>query len=135
MASIFTKIIAGEIPCYKIAEDDKFFAFLDIHPNAMGHTLCVPKTEVDKITDLDESTYTGLMTFSRKIAKAIEAGIECKRVGITVIGLEVPHVHVHLIPLNSMTDATFQRKVTLTPSEFEEVAKRIQSKIQAPLQG
>lgn len=129
MASIFTKIIAGEIPCYKIAEEEDFFAFLDINPNALGHTLCVPKKEVDKLTDLDESSYMGLMAFSRKIGKAIEEAIDCKRVGLTVIGLEVPHVHVHLIPLNTMSDATFQRKVSLSPDEFEKVAKLIRSKI------
>ncbi len=129
MASIFTKIIAGEIPCYKIAEDEDFFAFLDINPNAVGHTLCVPKKEVDKITDLDDATYMGLMAFSHKIAKGLEAAIDCKRVGITVIGLEVPHVHVHLIPLTAMADATFQRKVTLSPYQFEEVAERIRAKM------
>lgn len=130
MASIFTKIINGEIPCYKIAEDDKFFAFLDINPNAKGHTLCVPKIEIDKITDLDEDTYIGLMAFSRKIAKAVEKAIDCKRVGITVIGLEVPHVHIHLIPLNTMNDATFQHKVSLKKSEFEAIAAEIRSKIE-----
>ncbi|MCW5514991.1 HIT family protein [Muriicola sp. Z0-33] len=129
MASIFTKIIAGEIPCYKIAEDKDFFAFLDINPNAIGHTLCIPKKEVDKLTDLDETTYMGLMAFSRKIAKAIEAAVECKRVGLTVIGLEVPHVHVHLIPLNSMANATFQQKVSLTSEEFEAVANSIRTKL------
>lgn len=129
MSSIFTKIIAGEIPCYKIAENEDFFAFLDINPNAIGHTLCIPKKEVDKLTDLDETTYMGLMAFSRKIAKAIEAAIECKRVGLTVIGLEVPHVHVHLIPLNSMANATFQQKVSLTSEEFEAVAKSIRTKL------
>jgi histidine triad (HIT) family protein len=125
MASIFTKIINGDIPCYKIAEDDNHFAFLDINPNSKGHTLCVPKKEVDKILDLDEETYMGLMAFSRKVGKAIEATIPCKRVGITVIGLEVPHVHVHLIPLFTMADATFQSKVKLTPEEFEKVASDI----------
>ncbi|MEX0291308.1 MAG: HIT family protein [Flavobacteriaceae bacterium] len=129
MASIFTKIVAGEIPCYKIAEDENYFAFLDINPNTPGHTLCIPKQEIDKITDLDEAAYMGLMAFSRKIAKAIEAAIDCQRVGFTVIGLEVPHVHVHLIPLNAMRDATFQHKTSLSPAEFEEIAKRIQSKI------
>lgn len=129
MASIFTKIIAGEIPCYKIAENEDFFAFLDINPNAIGHTLCIPKKEVDKLTDLDEATYMGLMAFSRKIAKAIEAAVECKRVGLTVIGLEVPHVHVHLIPLNSMANATFQQKVSLTSEEFEAVANSIRTKL------
>lgn len=129
MASIFTKIIEGHIPCYKIAEDDEFFAFLDINPNAKGHTLCVPKKEVDKIMDLDEETYMGLMAFSRKLGKAIEAAIDCKRVGLTVIGLEVPHVHVHLIPLNNMLDATFHHKVTLSQEEFEAIAEKIRSKI------
>ena len=129
MASIFTKIVAGEIPSYKIAEDENFFAFLDINPNTPGHTLCIPKKEVDKITDLDEATYMGLMAFSRKIAIGIEAVMDCQRVGITVIGLEVPHVHVHLIPLNSMRDASFQQKVSLTAVEFEEIAESIRSKI------
>ncbi len=130
MSSIFTKIINGEIPCYKIAEDENFFAFLDINPNAKGHTLCIPKKEVDKITDLDQETYLGLMSFSRKVAKAIESSVRCKRVGMTVIGLEVPHVHVHLIPLNEMKEATFQFKVSLKPSEFEKIATRIRSKIE-----
>ena len=127
MASIFTKIINGEIPCYKIAETEDFFAFLDINPNAKGHTLCIPKKEVDKIFDLDEVTYMGLMQFSRKVAIAIEKAIPCKRVGVSVIGLEVPHVHVHLIPLNTMEDARFIRKETLTKEDFEATAKAIQS--------
>ena len=127
MASIFTKIINGEIPCYKIAETEDFFAFLDINPNAKGHTLCIPKKEVDKIFDLDEATYTGLMQFSRKVAIAIEQAIPCKRVGVSVIGLEVPHVHVHLIPLNTMEDARFISKKTLTKEDFEATAKAIQS--------
>ncbi|MCK5440503.1 MAG: HIT family protein [Maribacter sp.] len=130
MPSIFTRIIDGEIPCYKIAEDESFFAFLDINPNAKGHTLCIPKKEIDKITDLDEETYLGLMAFSRKIGKAIEASIKCKRVGMTVIGLEVSHVHVHLIPLNEMKEATFQHKVSLSSKEFEAIAKKIRSKIE-----
>ncbi|MFX0556358.1 HIT family protein [Maribacter sp. CXY002] len=130
MPTIFTKIISGEIPCYKITEDDSFLAFLDINPNAVGHTLCIPKKEVDKIFDLDEETYLGLMRFSRKVGKAIEKAIDCKRVGITVIGLEVPHTHVHLIPLNSMKDATFQQKVSLTNDEFKEIATQIRSNIQ-----
>jgi histidine triad (HIT) family protein len=127
MASIFTKIINGEIPSYKIAETEDFFAFLDINPNAKGHTLCIPKKEVDKIFDLDEATYTGLMQFSRKVAIAIEQAIPCKRVGVSVIGLEVPHVHVHLIPLNTMEDARFISKETLTKEDFEATAKAIQS--------
>ncbi|MBT8182910.1 MAG: HIT family protein [Eudoraea sp.] len=129
MGSIFTKIINGEIPSYKIAEDDNCFAFLDINPNAKGHTLCVPKKEVDKITDMEEADYLELMAFSRKVGKAIEASIDCKRVGITVIGLEVPHVHVHLIPLNKMAEATFTTKVDLSPEEFQEIASKIRSKL------
>ncbi|WP_347923806.1 HIT family protein [Pontimicrobium sp. SW4] len=129
MASIFTKIINGEIPCYKVAETEDFLAFLDVNPNAKGHTLCVPKIEIDKIFDLDEATYNGLMSFSRKVAIAIEKTIDCKRVGMSVIGLEVPHTHVHLIPLNSMEDARFVNKVSLTQSEFEELAKAINSNL------
>ncbi len=129
MPSIFTRIINGEIPCYKIAENADFFAFLDINPNAKGHTLCVPKKEVDKILDLDEDTFMGLMAFSRKIGIAIEAVVPCKRVGMTVIGLEVPHVHVHLIPLNSMANATFQHKESLAPGEFEEISEKIRAEL------
>ena len=129
MASIFTKIIKGEIPCYKIAETDDFFAFLDINPNSKGHTLCVPKKEVDKIFDLDESTYNGLMSFSRNVAKAMEKVIECERIGLTVIGLEVPHVHVHLIPLHTMDDARFIKKESLTTDEFESIAKAIRDNL------
>ncbi|MDF0707214.1 HIT family protein [Flagellimonas okinawensis] len=129
MASIFTKIINGNIPSYKIAEDEDNFAFLDINPNAKGHTLCVPKKEVDKIMDLDEESYMKLMAFSRKVALAIEKAVPCKRVGMSVIGLEVPHVHVHLIPLQSMANATFQHKESLTAEEFEAVAEAIKSKL------
>jgi|SRR5690606_319961 len=125
MASVFTKIINGEIPSYKIAEDENYFAFLDINPNSKGHTLCVPKKEVDKIFDLDEDLYMGLMAFSRKIAIALKEVIECKRIGIAVVGIEVPHTHVHLIPLNSMNDMTFQHKVNFTQEEFEDIAKKI----------
>ncbi len=127
MASIFTKIINGDIPCYKIAEDENYFAFLDIDPNAIGHTLCVPKKEVDKLLDLDEETYLGLMQFARKVGLAIEKTVECNRVGMSVIGLEVPHVHVHLIPMNGMKDMTFRHKVSLTNEEFVVLAKKIQS--------
>lgn len=127
MASIFTKIINGEIPCYKIAEDENYFAFLDIDPNAKGHTLCVPKKEVDKLLDLDEDTYMGLMQFSRKVGLAIQKTVDCNRVGMSVIGLEVPHVHVHLIPINEMKDMTFRHKVSLTNEEFVALAKKIQS--------
>ena len=131
MASIFTRIINGEIPCYKIAEDEHYFAFLDINPNSKGHTLCVPKKEVDKIFDLDQETYLGLMEFSRKIAMAIEASVPCERVGLTVIGLEVPHVHVHLIPLNTMDDARFTTKAALSKEDFNATAKAIGDNLQA----
>ena len=125
MASIFTKIVSGEIPCYKIAEDDNYLAFLDVNPNAKGHTLCIPKQEINKIFDMEEELYMGLMAFSRKVAKALEKTIDCKRVGVAVIGLEVPHVHVHLIPLQDMDDMRFQRKVSLSQEEFENTAKQI----------
>lgn len=125
MASIFTKIVNGEIPCYKIAEDENFLAFLDVNPNAIGHALCIPKQEINKIFDMEEDLYMGLMAFSRKVAKALEKTIECKRIGVAVVGLEVPHVHVHLIPLQDMDDMRFQRKVTLKTEEFEDIANRI----------
>jgi len=127
MASIFTKIINGEIPCYKIAETDDFLAFLDVNPNSKGHTLCIPKAEVDKIFDLDENTYNGLMTFSRTVAIAIKKTIPCKRIGMTVIGLEVPHAHVHLIPLHTMEDARFIQKTIMTSEELTDTAKAIKS--------
>ena len=128
MASIFSKIISGEIPCYKVAETEDFLAFLDIYPNAKGHTLCIPKKEVDKLFDLDESTYDGLMAFSRTIALAIEKAVPCLRVGMTVIGLEVPHAHVHLIPLNGMEDAQFIKKeVQQTTEAFQATADAIAS--------
>ena len=125
MASVFTKIVSGEIPCYKIAEDENFLAFLDVNPNAKGHTLCIPKQEINKIFDMEEDLYMNLMAFSRKVAKALEKTIDCKRVGVAVIGLEVPHVHVHLIPLHDMDDMRFQRKVSLSSEEFENIAKEI----------
>jgi len=129
MASIFSKIISGEIPCYKIAENEHFLAFLDINPNAKGHALCIPKKEVDKIFDLDEDAYTELLKFSRTVAIAIEKAIPCKRVGMTVIGLEVPHAHVHLIPLNSMDDARFINKVNLSSNEMNSIAAAIQKEL------
>jgi len=129
MSSIFAKIVSGEIPCYKIAEDDNYLAFLDVNPNAKGHTLCIPKQEINKIFDMEEEHYLGLMKFSRKVAKAIEKSVECKRVGVAVVGLEVPHVHVHLIPLHDMDDMRFQRKVSLTQPEFETIAKTISSNL------
>ncbi|MGY5846280.1 HIT family protein [Salegentibacter sp. HM20] len=125
MASIFTKIVKGEIPAYKIAEDSQFLAFLDVNPNAKGHTLCIPKKEVDKIFDLEEEMYQELMRFSRKVALALEKTVPCKRVGMAVVGLEVPHVHVHLIPLNSMNDMDFSNNLEMTKEEFEELAQSI----------
>ena len=128
MASIFTKIIQGEIPSYKIAENDKFFAFLDIFPQAKGHTLVVPKQEVDKLFDLDEKSYQELMLFSRKIALALEKALPCKRVGISVIGLEVPHAHVHLIPITTLKDMDIsQKKLSLSQKEFEHIATQIRA--------
>ena len=125
MASIFTKIIKGEIPSYKVYEDENYYAFLDINPNAVGHTLCIPKIEVDKIFDLDDETYNGLMIFSKKIAKALKKAVDCKRVGISVIGLEVPHVHVHLIPINKMDDMSFNSKIKLSNYEFVNIMEKI----------
>lgn len=127
MASIFTKIISGEIPSYKIAEDENFIAFLDINPNAKGHTLVMPKKEENKLFDLSKEEYTNLMDFSYRVAKAIEKSIPCKRVGMSVIGLEVPHVHVHLIPLNAMSDIQFIEKVKLSEQEFLQLTESIAS--------
>lgn len=129
MGSIFTKIINGEIPGYKIAEDENFIAILDVNPNAKGHSLCIPKQEINKIFDMDEALYLELMKFSRKVAKAVEKTVECKRIGVAVVGLEVPHVHVHLIPLQDMDDMRFQRKISLTKEEFEELAQAIRKNL------
>lgn len=129
MSSIFTKIIKGEIPCYKIAEDDNFLAFLDVNPNAKGHTLCIPKLEIDKIFDIEDDLYIGLMQFSKKIAIALEKAVPCRRIGMAVIGLEVPHAHVHLIPLNEMDEMRFQNKVSLSKEEFEELTIRIKANL------
>ena len=124
--SIFTKIINGEIPCYKVAETEDFLAFLDINPNAPGHTLCIPKKEVNKIFDLDEDTYHELMSFSRKVALALREEVTCQRIGMSVIGLEVPHVHVHLIPLRTMEDARFITKEKLSNETMQDIADRVQ---------
>ena len=129
MPSVFTRIINGEIPSYKIDEDDHCFAFLDINPNTVGHTLCVPKQEVDKLFDLDQEIYVHLMQFSKRIAAALEQAVPCKRVGMAVVGLEVPHAHVHLIPIQQMTDMSFQTKVKMQEEDFLSLANKIRSKI------
>jgi len=127
--SIFTKIVKGEIPCYKIAEDENFLAFLDVNPNAKGHTLCIPKKEIDKIFEIDDDLYVGLMQFAKKIAVALEKTIPCKRIGMAIIGLEVPHAHVHLIPLNEMDEMRFENKVSLSKQEFETLALEIKENL------
>jgi histidine triad (HIT) family protein len=127
--SIFSKIVNGEIPAYKIAEDENYLAFLDVNPNAKGHTLCIPKQEINKIFDMEDELYLGLMKFSKKIAIALEKTVPCKRVGMAVVGLEVPHAHVHLIPLNEMDEMRFHNKVSLSKEEFEALAKSIQANL------
>jgi histidine triad (HIT) family protein len=128
MASIFSKIVKGEIPSYKIAEDEHYYAFLDINPLAEGHTLVIPKKEVDYLFDLDDELYQGLFLFAKKVAKAIERVIPCERIGMTVIGLEVPHAHIHLIPINSIYDMDFKRpKLKLSQEEFKEISEKIQN--------
>lgn len=127
MASIFSRIVAGEIPCYKVAEDDNYFAFLDINPLAAGHTLVIPKKEVDYIFDLDDETLQSLVTFAKGIATKIKTKTGCKKVAMVVLGLEVPHVHIHLIPMNSENDVDFHKeKLKFTPEEFGEIAKSLQ---------
>ena len=127
--SIFSKIISGALPAYKVAEDEQHLAFLDINPNAKGHTLCIPKKETDKLFDLSQEEYTALMHFSRKVALGLEKAVPCQRIGMTVIGLEVPHVHVHLIPLQSMADATFGKKEHFSSEEMQALAKNIAGQI------
>ena len=125
MSSLFSRIITRELPAYIVAEDEMHIAFLDINPNVLGHTLCVPKKEVDKLFDLSTSEYQDLMMFSRSVANALKQVVSCKRIGLTVIGLEVPHVHVHLIPLNDMADATFKKKVALSKEEMQNLTQQI----------
>ena len=130
MPSIFSKIVSGEIPCYKIAESDKYLAFLDVFPLAKGHVLVIPKKEIDYIFNIEDEEFIGLQLFSKKVAKAIEKAIPCKRIGVAVIGLEVPHAHIHLIPLNSVSDINFSRpKLTLPKEELEEIAGKIRAHI------
>ena len=126
MASIFSRIVAGEIPCYKVAEDDNYFAFLDIAPVAPGHTLVIPKKEVDYIFDLADEEYLGLMTCARKVAAALQKSMPCKRIGVAVMGMEVPHTHVHLVPINKESDMNFFRdKLSLPAEEMAAIAKKI----------
>jgi Diadenosine tetraphosphate (Ap4A) hydrolase and other HIT family hydrolases len=130
MASIFTRIINGEIPCYKVAEDDRYYAFLDISPMTKGHTLVVPKVEVDYLFDLEPQVLAGMTVFAQKVAKGIEVAIPCKRVGVAVLGMEVPHAHIHLVPLNKEADLDFRReKLKLTPEEFADIARAIAENI------
>lgn len=129
MASIFTKIINGEIPCHKIAETEDFFAFLDVFPCAPGHTLVVPKKEVDYLFDLSDELYAGLMAFAKSLEPAIKKAVPCKRVGVAVIGLEVPHAHVHLIPMNSMNDMNFNSKIKISQEELAEIAEKIRESL------
>lgn len=126
-ASIFTKIVNGEIPAYKLAEDDRYLAFLDVFPTTKGHTLVIPKQQIDYIFDLDDELYLGLMAFAKKVAAAVEKAVPCKRIGVAVVGIEVPHAHVHLIPLNSMQDMNFANKKQFSKEEFEEVAQKIRA--------
>jgi len=129
MASIFTKIVNGEIPSYKVAESDEYFAFLDINPLMKGHTLVIPKKEVDYIFDLDDKSYSGLFSFAKKVSIAIGAAMPCERVGVVVMGMEVPHAHIHLIPINNMEDMNFARpKLKLSSDEFQLVVNKIRSK-------
>lgn len=126
MASIFSKIVNGEIPCYKVAEDDRYLAFLDIFPLVVGHVLVIPKAETDYLFDLDDLDYGGLMLFSKRIAIAIKKAIPCKKIGVAVLGLEVPHAHIHLVPLNSESDINFSKaKLKLTSEEFTSIAAKI----------
>lgn len=131
MASIFSKIVNGEIPSHKIAEDENYFAFLDINPLAKGHTLVVPKQEIDYIFDLEDDLLAGMHVFSKRVARAIEKVVPCERIGIAVIGLEVPHAHIHLIPINNIEDINFGRtKLTLSTKELEEIADKIRQQLQ-----
>ncbi len=131
MASIFTKIVSGEIPCFKIAEDDNFLAFLDINPLKDGHTLVIPKIEIDYIFDMDDAGLAAMIVFAKKIAKAIEKSVTCKRIGVTIIGLEVPHAHIHLIPIESVSDINFSKeKMSRTKDELLQLASKIASQVE-----
>ncbi|MBR9919884.1 MAG: HIT family protein [Bacteroidetes bacterium] len=128
MSSIFSKIVAGEIPCHKIAENQKYFSFLDIRPLSKGHTLVIPKAEIDYVFDLEDEHLSGLMTFAKKIAKGIESVVPCERIGLSVVGLEVPHAHVHLIPINKVSDMSFERApIEMSQEELAELAAAIRT--------
>lgn len=130
MATIFTRIINGEIPCYKVAEDSNYFAFLDINPLKAGHTLVVPKKETDYIFDLDDKELTGLIIFSKRVARAIKSVIPCNRIGVAILGLEVPHTHIHLVPMDTMEDINFKKqKLKFSDEEFREIAEKIRKKV------
>ena len=129
MATIFSKIVAGEIPSYKVAETADYFAFLDINPVAKGHTLVIPKKEVDYIFDVEDDLISGMMVFAKKVARAVEAVVPCKRIGVAVVGLEVPHAHIHLIPINSVHDIDFRNKISLSKEEFEGLATKISEQL------
>ncbi len=131
MSTIFSMIVKGEIPSYKIAEDDRYYAFLDIHPLAKGHTLVIPKEETDYLFDLEDDLLAGMMVFSKKVARAIEKVVSCRRIGVAVLGLEVPHAHIHLIPINSEADISFSRpKLKLSEEEFRELAEKISREVE-----
>jgi histidine triad (HIT) family protein len=130
MATVFTKIIKGEIPCYKIAEDKNYFAFLDINPLRAGHTLVVPKSETDYIFDLEDDQLTGLMLFSKKVAAALKNVLPCNRIGVAILGLEVPHAHIHLVPMDTMEDINFKNpKLKFSPEEFKDIAAKISREV------
>ena len=129
LSSIFTKILRGELPCHKIDETDDCFAFLDINPNSKGHTLCILKKEIDYIFDLSSEDYQKLMNFSRKIAIALKKSVNCKRIALSVVGLEIPHVHVHLVPLESMSDMNFGKSIKLDDNEFKSIVEKIKSNL------
>lgn len=130
MASIFTKIVKGEIPCYRIAEDENYLAFLDINPLKRGHTLVVPKKEIDYLFDLDDRLLSGMTVFSKKVATAIKDAVECRRIGVVVLGFDVPHAHIHLIPMDTMDDINFRNpKLKLSQEEFKEIASKISSRV------
>lgn len=129
MSSVFSKIIAGEIPCHKIAENENYFAFLDIMPVAKGHTLIIPKKEIDYIFDLEDEYLSGMIVFAKKIATAIEKAVPCKRIGVAVVGLEVPHAHIHLIPINHVSDINFSHKIKISSEELAKIADAIREKL------